>query len=58
MFHKTLEQINGNSIRNFYYFFRIDFIIDYVKTIGQMFVSILNNFAQKSIKLNERTLTR
>ena len=32
--------------------------IDYVKTIGQMIVSILHSFAQKPIQLNERTLNR
>ena len=32
--------------------------LDYVKTIGQMIVSILHSFAQKPIQLEERILNR
>jgi len=57
MFLKTMDQINGK----FSFFCLFNFIensIDYVKTIGQMIVSIINSFAQKSINLNEKTLNR
>ena len=33
-------------------------LLDYIRTIGQMIVSILNSFAQKSLELTEKTLTR
>jgi len=59
MLLKNVDQINGKF--SFFFCLFINFIenfIDYVKTIGQMIVSILNTYAQKSINLTEKTLTR
>lgn len=61
MFLKDLDQTNGQfdlrSDSNGNDTQRIS-LLDYLKTIGQMIVSILNSFAQKPLRLGETTLNR
>jgi hypothetical protein len=57
IFLKDIDQINGKFfiILKFY---RKKSSIDHIKIIGQMIVSIVNCYAQKSLNLREKTLNR
>ena len=59
MFLKDAEQING-LFSSFSHIRSISshFSTDYLRTTGQMIVSILNHYAQKSINLHEKPLHR
>lgn len=55
---KDIDQTNGELYQIGCILQLMIAFIDYIKTIGQMIVSIVNAFADKSIKLNEKTLNR